>query len=102
MNILEKQRMAMAEKQREVGEKRAKEGMINDEFEDKSLIMNTKEDMVISWKKKEMMKDEQEAEIKCKIILETIKRNEHICDSKHKARWNFVWSSFRFLTLHLA
>lgn len=37
--------MIMAEKQREVGEKRTKEGKINDEFQDKNLITNTKEDM---------------------------------------------------------
>jgi hypothetical protein len=64
------------------------------------LITNTKEDMESRWKEA-MMKDDEEVVIKYKIILETSKKEEHICDSKHEALWNFVWSLFRFLTLHL-
>jgi hypothetical protein len=70
MNILKKQGLVMAEKQRQVGKKETKEGKVVMDLKIKSSMMSTKEDFVIRLKKKAMMINEEEMVVKNTIILE--------------------------------
>jgi hypothetical protein len=70
MNILKKQGLVMAEKQREVCKKETKEAKVVMELEIKSSMMHTKEDFVIRLKEKAMMINEKEMLVKNTIILE--------------------------------